>query len=395
MKINARRLLYVGIALVVASASGLLYHTYAEPLPALQPVADNTTTSAGATPNISWSPYGEQAFTVVGHDNLMQSYGGNSSLPIASIAKVMTALAILHEKPLSVGEQGPTITMTSNDVAVYQSDLAQNQSVVAVSAGEQLSEYQALEAMLIPSATNIADVAAPWAFGSMDSYLSYANSYAQQIGMTDSHFADASGFSPDTTSTPQDLLKLGEVAMQNPVIASIVSQASVTLPVAGTVNNFNADVGQGGINGIKTGNTDQAGGALLLSAKEQGYSVIGIILDAPDLGTAVHDAPEVLDSYTQTIQVATVISAGQVVGKYTLPWGGTVNAVAKNSVSAVESVSSTPGITVSLQPIHTTTNSSQTIGTVSLDGAPSSNSAVTLQNSIPQPSVWWRMTHHR
>jgi D-alanyl-D-alanine carboxypeptidase (penicillin-binding protein 5/6) len=58
------------------------------------------------------------------------------------------------------------IPVSADDVATYQSEKSQGQSVLPVAAGEQLSEYQALEALLVPSGNNIADLLAvcpiPW-----------------------------------------------------------------------------------------------------------------------------------------------------------------------------------------------------------------------------------------
>lgn len=393
--ISRRRTLSIGAGTaVLILVIVLLLQAYSRPLPIIAPRPTANMAGIQATPQIAWSPYGEQAITVLGHPTLSTNNGSNNPLPTASIAKVMTALAILQEKPLQLGQQGPAITIGPGQVAIYQQDMAQNQSVIAVSAGEQLTEYQALEAMLVPSATNIADIAAPWAFGSLSAYLTFANHYAAQLGMTDSHFADASGFSPQTTSTPQDLLKLAQAAMQNPVIAAIVDESSVTLPVAGTVQNFNTALGQNGIIGIKTGNTDQAGGALLYAATYQGLTVLGVALGAPDLGTATHDAPEVLDSFEQQLTHVTAVHLGQVLGSYRLPWGGTVQAIAAKDISIWEWKDSKPNVSVSLKSINVATDTKTPIGQVTVTGlmgeAPGS-SAITLQRSPPQPGAWWRI----
>ena len=380
--------------IVVVLISGLCVRAYSRALPTIRPRVNSQQAALQSQLQVSWSPYGEQAVTIVGHPALSASNGANNPLPTASIAKVMTALAILKQKPLQPGQPGPNITVGPEQVAIYQNDLAQNQSVVAVSAGEQLSEYQALEAMLVPSATNIADIAAPWAFGSLSAYLNFANQYAVQLGMTGTHFADASGFSPQTVSTPQDLLKLGQAAMANPVIAQIVAQSSVTLPVAGTVQNFNTALGQSGIVGIKTGNTDQAGGALLYAAKYQGLTVIGVTLGAPDLGTAVHDSPEILASFEQQLTQVTAIHAGQAVGTYQLPWGGSVQAVAQQNLTLWDWNGGKPAVTVSLKNIGVGASTKTVVGQVTatgISGEPAASSPVTLQNNPPKPSFWWRL----
>jgi len=387
---------YTAIALLVVAGLivGVGARAYSQSLPSLTATATEAQAGSQTPPAISWSAYGEQAIAVVGHPAFSASNGTNKQLPIASIAKIMTALSILKQKPLQLGQQGPNIPIGADQVAIYQQDLAQNQSVVAVSADEQISEYQALEAMLVPSATNVADIAAPWAFGSLTSYLTYANQYATTLGMTDTHFADAGGFSPETVSTPQDLLKLGQAAMANPVIAEIVAQPSVNLPVAGTVANFNTALGQHGIVGIKTGNTDQAGGALLYAAKYQGLTMVGVTLGAPDLGTAVHDSPENLASFQQQLIQTTAVHSGQIVGTYKLPWGGSVQAVATKDISVLEWSGSKPAITVSLKKIGATSSTKDTVGQIqvsSVTGEPSVTSPVMLKTAPAGPSFWWRL----
>jgi D-alanyl-D-alanine carboxypeptidase (penicillin-binding protein 5/6) len=388
---------YAVIAGLLATGllAGLVFRAYNRALPAIQPIANAATTGIASKPNIAWSGYGKQAITVAGRPDLTESNGTTGPLPTASIAKVITAMAILKQKPLAIGQKGPNISITADEVAIYERDLAQNQSVIKVAAGEQLSEYQALQAMLVPSATNIADIAAPWAFGSMNSYLTFANQYVASLGLANTHVADASGFSPSTVSTPQDLIKLGEAAMQNPVIAEIVGQRTIDLPVAGTIHNFNIALGTNGINGIKTGNTDEAGGTLLFSATYNGQTIIGAIMNAPDLGTALHDAPEVLASYERNLQATTVVKAGEVVGHYDLPWVGSVNAVAQKDISALVWRDTKLPTTISLKPITATQDPKKPVGqvTVTVNGQTQSTPVV-LEHGPSQPSFWWRLTHH-
>ena len=403
MKLTKKQLALMSGVVVVLVFGALSLLAYHRTLPIVQPtlVMPNVPTAGAAAVQapagaVVWSPYGEQAMTVVGK-GLSADNGHASPLPTASIAKVMTALAILQKKPLASGQQGPNMPITAADVAVYQQELAQNESVVQVAEGEQFSEYQALEAMLVPSATNVADSAAIWAFGSIGNYLMFANQYAQQLGLTHTHFADdASGFSPSTVSTPQDLVLLGQIALQNPVIAQIVSQPSVTLPVAGTLKNFDIDLGQAGIIGIKTGNTDQAGGAFLFGAKYQSLTIVGAIMGAPDLGTALHDAPELLSSLEAHINVDTPVQKGQTVATYYLPWGGSVDGVASRQLSVVTWQNSTqPGRQTTVAAFKPgVAKKGGRLGAIQISYNGSTQTApIVLKSTVPQPSFWWRLTH--
>lgn len=390
-----RKYSIAAVVLVVLVGAGAW--AYQRAVPAVEPVAlvkSSSVTHLGQ-PDITWSTYGgEQAIAVEGQ-NLSAIHGTQNPLPTASIAKVMTALAVLHEKPLKLGQQGTTMTMTAADMQVYQQELAQNESVVRVTAGESLSEYQALEAMLIPSATNVADTTAVWAFGSMSNYLAFANQYAAQLGLKNTHFGgDASGFSPATVSTPQDLIKLGDIAMQNPVIAHIVGQSSVTLPVAGTVSNFDIDLGESGIVGIKTGNNNQDPGAFLFAAKFKSLTIVGAIMGSLNLGTALHDAPEVLSSFESSIQTSQPIKAGQVIARYKLPWGGTVNAVAQKALTIVSWQGAKPAVNISLNPLKSSVSADATVGTATATyNGKSQQTPIVLQQSAPAPSLLWRIFH--
>ncbi|HEY1835730.1 MAG TPA: serine hydrolase [Candidatus Saccharimonadales bacterium] len=392
-----KRKYIIAAAVVLLVLIGGGVWAYQRAVPAVEPVAlvkSSSVTKLGQ-PDIMWSAYGgEQAIAMEGQ-NLSAIHGAQNPLPTASIAKVMTALAVLHEKPLKLGQQGPTMTMTAEDVSVYQQELAQNESVVKVSAGESLSEYQALEAMLVPSGTNVADTTAAWAFGSMSDYLAFANQYAVQLGLKNTHFGgDASGFSPETVSTPQDLIKLGEAAMQNPVIAQIVGQKSVTLPVAGTLQNFDIELGQSGIVGIKTGNNDQDPGAFLFAAKYHGLTIVGALMGQPNLGTALYNSPEVLSSFESSIETSQPIKAGQVIARYTLPWGGTVNAVAQNSLNILGWQGAKAAVNISLNSLKSPKSANAKVGTATITyNNKSQQTPIVLQQSAPSPSLFWRIFH--
>jgi D-alanyl-D-alanine carboxypeptidase (penicillin-binding protein 5/6) len=100
---------------------------------------------------------------------------GSRPVPIASLAKIMTAYVVLRDRPLIAGGQGPAIAVQPADVAAYARDSMQGQSVVRVVAGEKLTERQALEAMLIPSGNNIADLLARWDAGSQAAFAAKMN----------------------------------------------------------------------------------------------------------------------------------------------------------------------------------------------------------------------------
>ncbi|HEY4348755.1 MAG TPA: hypothetical protein VGM80_14320 [Gaiellaceae bacterium] len=185
---------------------------------------------------------------------------------IASVAKVMTAYLVLRDHPLRLGDEGPTITLTDADVADTVRRAGQDESVVPVEAGEQLTERQALQALLLPSANNIAAVLAHWDAGSESRFVARMNTSARSLGMKHTRYTDPSGYDDATVSTAADQVRIVVRAMRQPVFASIVATPSATLPVAGTVHNTDRLLGYDGFVGVKTGSDSAAGGCFAFRA---------------------------------------------------------------------------------------------------------------------------------
>ena len=186
--------------------------------------------------------------------------------PIASVAKVMTAYLVLRDHPLQVGEDGPSITLTDVDVVDTDDRRRHDESFVPVVGGEQLTERQALQALLLPSANNIAATLARWDAGSVDRFVAEMNATAQSLGMTNTHYTDPSGYDDATVSTAADQMRIVDRAMRLPVFANIVATPIATLPVAGTVHNTDTLLGHNGFVGVKTGSDDAAGGCFAFRA---------------------------------------------------------------------------------------------------------------------------------
>jgi D-alanyl-D-alanine carboxypeptidase (penicillin-binding protein 5/6) len=234
-------------------------------------------------PGIAW-PVDGQAAVQLG-DSEVQAGPNQHPAPIASVAKVMTAYLVLRDHPLRAGEDGPTITLSEADVADTERRRGQEESIVPVAAGEELTERQALLALLLPSANNVAAVLARWDAGSLGGFVTRMNAAARSLGMTHTRYTDPSGYDALTVSTAADQVRLVVRAMQVPVFASIVATPSATLPVAGTVHNTDRLLGHDGFVGVKTGNTDAAGGCFAFRAIRRvdgrRTAITGVVLGQP------------------------------------------------------------------------------------------------------------------
>lgn len=251
--------------------------------------------------SVPWPGQGQAALEISG-GQAFGSSGGSQPVPIASLAKVMTAAVVLERFPLSAGHAGFTLTVTAAEVQDTAMRRAAGESVVGVSAGEELTEREALEALLLPSANNMAAVLATRVGPSTGEFVNAMNMRAQQLGMTHTTYTDPSGFDPSTVSTAGDQLLLATAAMRDPTFAALVRLPSALLPVAGMVRNTDTLIGQDGFVGIKTGSDQAAGGCFMFESVQyvDGSSVvfIGVVLgqrDGPLIDSALAAGQKLID----------------------------------------------------------------------------------------------------
>jgi D-alanyl-D-alanine carboxypeptidase (penicillin-binding protein 5/6) len=392
------RFVSVLIAVMVVGYSGLAWARGGSPTVNPTQTLSSLKYSSAASP-LSWPGYGQAAVGAEGY-GLLATNNAQTPVPTASTAKIMAAYAILKVKPLNIGERtSPIITMSQTDVDIYNDFVAKDGSVAAVQNGEQISEYQALQALLLPSANNMAESLVIWAFGSTANYVAYANDLTQQLGMTNTHIDDSSGFSPQTVSTAQDMVRLTLAAMKDPVFADIVGQSSATIPVAGTVHNVNGLLGRDDIIGVKTGNTDEAGGCFVAAATHdidgKKVTVVTAIMAAPNLIRSMLDSLPLLASAKANFVNDTVLPKGTTVGYYQPTWMGQRIAIqtAKDTKILLWK-GSPPQLDIGIKKATAPLAGNSSVGTVYIHatGANASTPLIT-KTKLSGPGFGWRLRH--
>jgi D-alanyl-D-alanine carboxypeptidase (penicillin-binding protein 5/6) len=302
--------------------------------------------AGGSAPVLPWPPQGSAAVEVIG-TGLLGSFNGERVTPLASVTKLMTALVVLRAHPLAAGEQGPAIHVLPKDVATYNSDLAGSQSVLKVEAGEELSEQQALEGLLVASGNNVADMLARWDAGSTGVFVGRMNALARALGLTHTHFVEPSGLNPGDVGSAIDMVRLGADALADPAIAAIVRLGEVALPVAGIVINYDYALGHDGIIGIKTGSSSAAGGNFVFAARERVdgrmLTAIGAVLKqegTSNLDTALAAGERLATAALRAPRLLTLLPAGTPVVTVSAPWAK--RTVVARTVGAV-SIFAPPG----------------------------------------------------
>jgi D-alanyl-D-alanine carboxypeptidase (penicillin-binding protein 5/6) len=334
---------------------------------------------------------------MLGRSGVLATSGSQQPRPIASITKVITSLVVLQKHPLGADEAGPTIVTTNNDVTILEQVLARNGSWQTVQPGWRFSERQMLETMLIPSANNYAKTLALWAYGSQDAYLKAARAFLAAHGLKHTTVVDTNGLDSGDRSTPSDLIELGKLALAQPALRQIVSTKSKIEPHIGQIDNTNELLGTFGVNGLKTGTTDEAGACLLFSARISVHGVtatlVGVILGAashPQLDATV---PPLLASVKKGLHAVQLAKAGQPFATYHTAWGGIAKAVAAKDATVLVWSRNTVNGSANASPIRGGTKGDR-VGTVEYEVDHQLVSVpLKLDRSVLAAPFWWRLLH--
>ncbi|MFD7610485.1 hypothetical protein [Streptomyces sp. NPDC059828] len=372
------------------------------PTPTLALTAKSSYSFEGSAPQLPWPAKGQAAVTASGLGSLGTS-GEQKPVPIASVTKAMTAYVILEKHPLKRGEDGPMIEIDAKGEKEGQLDKTDNESTLnTVKEGDKISLRDALSAIMIPSANNIARQLARWDAGSEAAFVEKMNAAAKELGMTNTTYTDPSGLQATTVSTAEDQVKLGLKLVEIPALRDITKLPKWTDHTGKEWPNYNELVPYNGALGIKTGSTTKAGGNLLFAAHKMvgdtDQFIVGAVLsqhDVPILGTAINASKEIMLATQDALKNATIVKKGQVVGAVEDGLGGSVPVVATKDVTAV----GWSGLTVKLKltdggkTVPHVAKAGTAVGTLAVgEGASQVKVPVVLQSDLAEPGAGGKLT---
>jgi D-alanyl-D-alanine carboxypeptidase (penicillin-binding protein 5/6) len=201
-------------------------------------------------------------------------------LPAASLDKLMVALLLVEQQQL---DAPVTIRLSTREGSGLRS-------------GEIFRTRDLLAALLIASDDTACHTLAA-AGGSEAAFVRQMNRRAQQLGMRDTHYANACGHdAPQQHTSAHDLLLLAHELLRHPEITALTARRGARIATLDGRRSFsfssrNALLNVPGVRGLKTGYTKQAGRCQLIYAERDGHKVLLAILH----GTRWNDAAGLLE----------------------------------------------------------------------------------------------------
>jgi D-alanyl-D-alanine carboxypeptidase (penicillin-binding protein 5/6) len=206
--------------------------------------------------------------------------------PPASLTKMLTALAVRASLDLDA------VTVASKTAA------AQPARRLAVRRDQKLTVEQALKALPIVSANDVAVMLAEAAGGSVPRFARAMDAESARLGMRASSWRNPNGLdAPGHRSTAFDLAILARAVLRDPWPARVVRKRSAAFVTpSGRRHSLTTRsrflLGYRGAVGVKTGFTDDAGHCLAAAATRGGRTLIAVVLHSPDNAA---DAGRMLD----------------------------------------------------------------------------------------------------
>ncbi|MDE5852631.1 MAG: D-alanyl-D-alanine carboxypeptidase, partial [Oscillospiraceae bacterium] len=222
---------------------------------------------------------------------VLKENNADEKMPPASITKIMTMLLLMER--IDLGE-------ISMDDMVKTSEHANSMggTQIWLEIGEQMSVADLLKATAVNSANDAAVAIAEYIAGTEDQFAELMNQRAQELGMKNTHFCNASGLDADGhLSTARDIAIMSKELLKHPTITKYTSIYMDSLRGGKTelVNTNKMVRFYEGCNGLKTGTTDDAGSCLSCSAVRDKMTLIAVSMGSANSKDRFNTCRSLLD----------------------------------------------------------------------------------------------------
>ena len=204
--------------------------------------------------------------------NVLVENNGDQRLPPASLTKLMTAyIATLEIRRGQINE--------TDKVMVSEHAWRTGGSRMFIKVGTEVALGDLLHGIIIQSGNDASVATAEHIAGSEDAFADMMNTTAEKLGMSGSHFMNATGLpNPEHYSTAHDMARLARaIIYEDPAHYAIYSQKEFFWNNIKQPNRNLLLWRDKTVDGLKTGHTDEAGYCLVASAVRDGMRLIAVV----------------------------------------------------------------------------------------------------------------------
>ncbi len=214
---------------------------------------------------------------------------GDERLPPASLTKIMTSYVAAAE--LEAGRIG-----LSDSVPISVNAWRTPGSRTFVREGTEVPLADLLRGVIIQSGNDASVAVAEYIAGAEDAFAAMMNSHGESIGLTNSHFTNATGLPSEAQySTARDMALMARALIrQYPASYALYSERSFKYNGIDQPNRNRLLWRDRTVDGVKTGHTDAAGYCLVASAKRDGMRLISVVMGAESGGIRMRESQKLL-----------------------------------------------------------------------------------------------------
>jgi len=242
-------------------------------------------------------------------------------LPPASLTKIMTTYVADNE--IKAGR----ITL-NDEVAVSVKAWHTDGSKMFIQEGTKVRLEDIMRGVIIQSGNDAAIALAEHIGGSEEAFADLMNQHAKQLGMSSSHFTNASGLpDPEHVMSARDLAILARAVITRfPEPYKMYGEKEFTYNNIRQPNRNALLFTDRNVDGMKTGFTDAAGYCLVASAMRDGMRLIAVVMGTSSANARAEEAEKLLGYGFRFFETTQIIAANQVMGNAKV-WSGKADSV--------------------------------------------------------------------
>ncbi len=266
--------------------------------------------------------------------DILVEHNIDESLEPASLTKLMTAYVLAEEIDAGRLSLDDTVTVSRN--AWSQNPLFQGSSLMWIEPGKAVTVAELEKGIVISSGNDATVAIAEHIAGTEAAFADMMNRYAQELGLTGTHFTNSHGLpDPAHVTTARDLAVLAAATIRHhPDRYEVYSQQSYTY---NDIKQYNRNLllrDDPSVDGLKTGYTSSAGYGLVASAERDGMRLISVVMGSASTRSRASETRSLLNYGFRFYQTLEPVIADAVLGQARV-WQGQRDVLEAGVLSSV------------------------------------------------------------